>query len=284
MKKNINLIIYFMFMFNNFVYSYGHDECLLIQRDTSIILSNIENQTECLLLNVMPNSRFDIACLNGRKYIVIYDEQKKILFKTKKINQYSSDMYMLNKDSMLLHIGQMTCNHLDSNKVSKVYNMKINNKNENYIQYEFSMVLDKEQDRFPFYKSNTIKGMTIYSSGGNLYMQNNNRITLLIENTLKNNPKAMNGLYYPYICNDGKKVCFSWKKRMMDKSYYIYEYTFCDNKVVELPVKGTFPIYSPNGNYLLVKKSHLFYVIYSFKEKKVVKEIKGCFYANWVAL
>ena len=71
---------------------------------------------------------------------------------------------------------------------------------------------------------------------------------------------------------------------MMDKSYYIYEYTFCDNKVVELTVKGTFPIYSPNGNYLLVKKSHLFYVIYSFKEKKVVKEIKGCFYANWVAL
>ena len=43
----------------------------------------------------------------------------------------------------------MTCNHLDSNKVSKVYNMKINNKNENYIQYEFSMVLDKEQDRLP---------------------------------------------------------------------------------------------------------------------------------------
>ncbi|MGJ1013444.1 hypothetical protein ACR77X_05895 [Bacteroides salyersiae] len=284
MKKNISLIIYFMFMFNNFVYSYGHDERLLIQRDTSIILSNIENQTECLLLNVMPNSRFDIACLNDRKYIVIYDEQKKILFKTKKINQYSSDMYMLNKDSMLLHVGQMTCNHLDSNKVSKVYNIKINDKNENYTQYEFSMVLDKEQDRFPFYKSNTIKGMTIYSSGGNLYMQNNNRITLLIENTLKNNPKAMNGLYYPYICNDGKKVCFSWKKRMMDKSYYIYECTFCDNKVVELPVKGTFPIYSSNGNYLLVKKSHLFYVIYSFKEKKVVKEIKGCCCANWVTL
>lgn len=61
-------------------------------------------------------------------------------------------MYMLNKDSMLLHVGQMTCNHLDSNKVSKVYNIKINDKNENYTQYEFSMVLDKEQDRFPFIK------------------------------------------------------------------------------------------------------------------------------------
>lgn len=84
MKKNISLIIYFMFMLNNFVYSYGYDECLLIQRDTSIILSNIENQTEYLLLNVMSNSRFDIACLNGRKYIVIYDEQKKYYLKQKK--------------------------------------------------------------------------------------------------------------------------------------------------------------------------------------------------------
>ena len=152
MKKNISLIIYFMFMLNNFVYSYGYDECLLIQRDTSIILSNIENQTEYLLLNVMSNSRFDIACLNGRKYIVIYDEQKKILFKTKKINQYSSDMYMLNKDSMLLHVGQMTYNHLDSNKVSKVYNMKINNKNENYTQYEFSMYWIRNKIDFLFIK------------------------------------------------------------------------------------------------------------------------------------
>lgn len=43
MKKNISLIIYFMFMFNNFVYSYGHDERLLIQRDTSIICKHSVN-------------------------------------------------------------------------------------------------------------------------------------------------------------------------------------------------------------------------------------------------
>ncbi len=283
MKKNISLIIYLMFLFNNLAYSYTHNECLLIQRDTSIILSNIGNQTECLLLNVMPNCRFDIVCFNDRKYIAIYDEQKKIQFETKRINQYSSDMYILNRDSMLLHTGQMTYNHSDSNKVVRVYNMKINNKNEEYIQYEFNSLLDKEQDRFPFCKSNTIKGMTVYSSGGNLYMQYNNEITLLIENTLKNNPKAMNGLYYPYIHKDGEKVCFSWKKRMMDKSYCIYEYTFGDNRVTELPVKGTFPVYSSDGNYLLVREKHLFYVIYSLKERKIIKRIKGCCCVNWAS-
>lgn len=282
MKKNVYLIVFFIFMINNQAYSYSHDECLLIQRDTSIILANIESQTEYVLMNVLPNSRFNVVCINDKKYIIIYDGHKELQFNTKKIDQYSSDIYVLSKDTMLLHVGQMNCSRLDSNNISKEYNIMINKLFVNYIQHEPAVILDGEQDLFPFHRSNTIKEMTIYSAGGKLYMQNNNKVTLFLENTVRNNPKAMNGLYYPHIRNDGKKMCFSWKKRMMDSSYHIYEYTFRDNEITELPVKGTFPIYSSNANHLLINKNNLIFMVYSFREKKVIKYLKDCVCANWI--
>lgn len=49
MKKNIGLAVYLMFLFNNFAYSHTHDECLLIQRDTSIILSTFKTNKGLLL-------------------------------------------------------------------------------------------------------------------------------------------------------------------------------------------------------------------------------------------
>lgn len=52
MKKNVYLIVFFIFMINNQAYSYSHDECSLIQRDTSIILANIESQAEYVLMNI----------------------------------------------------------------------------------------------------------------------------------------------------------------------------------------------------------------------------------------
>lgn len=284
MKKHKCLIVLSIFVINCQIYLYSNNECLLMQRDTSIILTNIESETEYVLISVLPNSRFDVVCINNRKYIIIYDGHNELQFKTKKINQYSSDIYVLSKDTMLLHVGQLTCSHLESNNISKEYNIMIDKVCTNYIQRESAMVLDKEQDRFPFHRSNTIKGTTIYSAGGNLYMQNNNKVALLMENSVRNNPKAMNGLYYPHIRNDGKKVCFSWKKRMMDQSYSICEYTLRDNEIIELPIKGTFPIYSSNANHLLIKKKNLIYMVYSFRKKKAVKYLRDCVCANWITL
>lgn len=107
-----------------------------------------------------------------------------------------------------------------------------------------------------FSKSEVANGRQVFSRRGDLYFINQLDTTLLLKFDGHFDPKFGSGYYKPTISPDGKNVSYQYLAGFLKKGSAIYEMDIDTKERKELIGEGYFnPIYSPNGQKLLIAKN-----------------------------
>jgi hypothetical protein len=283
-KKNmlINLIIaYTMFschsIANDISETFDSADRIIFQQEKMIYLYDMHTNTKTELMTLSENFSFspDTLIKDSLYYIEIFNDLEKYQFQIHYLSSYTSLIYMLNSNCKMHEIGQRTYTQIDNNTIRiesiideiSTVNIKKTNIPANIAQFDFVE------------KSNQVKEKSVYSLDGNLFLFQNDTLTLLLQNQYPINLKAHNGLYCPNIAPQGDRFCFAWKEKKWDLDFYIWEYTFTKQSLIKTSVKGYYPYYSSNGKYILIRSGKN-YTIYSIDTHKTMT-IKNCKSAYW---
>lgn len=124
----------------------------------------------------------------------------------------------------------------------------------NRLSYSYNRIKFCDTERY-YSKSEIIEGKQIFSKRGNLYITNQKDTTLLLEFDGHFDPKFGSGYYQPTISPDCKKVSFQYLAGIFKSGSAIYEMDINTKHKKKIIEKGYFhPVYSPNGEKLLIAK------------------------------
>ena len=125
----------------------------------------------------------------------------------------------------------------------------------NGISYSSNGLTFCQSERF-YSESNSVNDKQVYSRRGNLYLKENGKETLLLEYDGNFDPKFGSGYYQPTLSPDGEKVAFRYLAGFLKSGSGLFELDLKTMDKREITNDDYFrPIYSSDGNYLLLGKN-----------------------------